>query len=708
MSPETKEQIQRGLPFPLGASVRDGGCNFAVYSPRATQVEICFFDEDENEVDKVTLPARSGPIWYGFISGIDYNQNYGLRVHGPFNPDKGLYFNPHKLMIDPYAQSLSRYAKPGNLQFSYDTENTEDLIPCHNDSASQIPKCIVTSQDFDWQNAPSPYHSWSETLVYEAHVKGFTMNMPEIPDDIRGTYLGMAHESSVRYLKNLGISSIQLMPIYAFMTEHRLRDLSLSNYWGYNPINFFSPDPRYAKEDAVTEFKTLVREFHKENIEVILDVVYNHTAEGNMMGPTISFRGLNRDFYRLHPEDKTHYIDNSGCGNSTNLFKSSVLRLVMDSMRHWVTHYKVDGFRFDLATSMAREEWDYSEQSAFFKAIAQDPILSKVKLIAEPWDVGRFGYQLGQFPEEWYECNDKFRDTVRHFWRGDEGHIADFATRLMGSRDIFRKGTLETSTSLNFITYHDGFTLEDLVSYNHKHNQANRERNQDGHSHNISHNYGEEGVSSDPQVLALRARQKRNLLATLFLSQGSVHFLGGDEISNTQNGNNNAYCQDNEISWINWQVGVEQLKLLQFVQQMIKIRLSSRLIGDLVFTKEQLKHGPAESDEVHWFNPKGKSVTIEQWHDPGCKAIALLISNGVNSPAKELYDVDECFLVMINAHAHAQEFIIPACPGGGWKLIIDTAENDGITPPDWCLSTNRFELKSQSLVLLSHPEWSVN
>lgn len=706
MSPEVLTQIRRGRSSPLGASVTDDGCNFAVYSPQATQVEVCLFDNEDREALRILLPARAGGVWYGFLPGITYGQKYGYRISGIFEPYQGLFFNPHKLLIDPYAQSIDQKAVPNSALYAHDHNNREDMVLSDKDSAPFVPKGIVTNQDFDWQGTVAPKHKWNNTLIYEAHVKGFTMNMPSIPDNIRGTYLGMADPHAISYLKSLGITTVQLMPVFAFMTEPRLRDLSLTNYWGYNPINFFSPDPRYAHKDAVTELKTLIREYHKADIEVVLDVVYNHTAEGSIIGQTLSFRGFDPEFYRYHPSDKTHYVDDSGCGNSVNLYRSHVLRMIMDSMRHWVSTYHVDGFRFDLGVSLAREEWDFSKNATFFKIISQDPILQDVKLITEPWDMGRNGYQLGQFPEEWYEVNDKYRDAVRQFWLNEKADLADFATRIMGSRDIFRKGVQEISTSINMITYHDGFTLEDLVSYANKHNQLNQERNRDGHSGNFSNNHGEEGPTSNPNIIALRARQKRNLLATLFLSQGRLHFLGGDEIGRTQKGNNNAYCQDNDTSYMDWQIGVSQRKHLEFVRQLVKIRSGSQLFGDLVFSPEQLKHGPAHSDEVHWFNSAGKAMEIANWHDKTLKAATLLISKKVHEPETDILKVDACFLIILNGHSTERAFTIPVSPLGGWKLVMDTAVDDGMTPPDFCLSTNSITLVAKSLVLLSHPDWT--
>ncbi|AJQ96897.1 glycogen debranching protein GlgX [Gynuella sunshinyii] len=698
--------ITQGKLKPLGATLNHVGCNFAVHAPWATKVELCLFNNEDSETERLVLPSRTGSIWYGFVPGIQAGQRYGYRVHGTFAPGRGMMFNPSKLLIDPYAHALSEPCAFGSLQFGYDRKHPHSIKKCTKDSAKQIPKSVVVDHEFDWQGITKPGHSWNDTILYETHVRGITKQFTQIPEEIRGTYLGMAHPATVAYLKLLGITAVQLMPIYAFVSEERLNNLGLSNYWGYNPVNFFSPDPRYAYKDAVTEVKTLVRELHKAGIEVVLDVVYNHTAEGNTSGPTYSFRGMNRGFYRTQPHDRTQYVDYSGCGNTPNIYRTSVLRMVMDSMRHWITHYHIDGFRFDLAAALGREQWDYNKSSSFFKTIAQDPILTDIKLIAEPWDIGMGGYQLGQFPEQWYECNDKFRDTVRSFWRGDQGKLPDFATRMMGSRDIFRKGARETSTSLNFITYHDGFTLEDLVSYNFRHNHDNMENNNDGHGNNISANYGIEGPTTNPQIRHLRARQKRNMIATLMLSQGSVHFLGGDEISRTQHGNNNAYCQDNEISWYDWKLNIEELRMLEFVRQMINIRKASTLLGDLVLNPEQSEHEPVTSDEVHWFRPDGEAMSIADWHNPTMNSITVLLSTSIVSFSKDvLKECQECFLLLINAGRTKQTFTIPASPAGGWKMVFNTAENDGLRPPAWCLINDQIDLCDHSLTLLSHPNW---
>lgn len=691
--------VEAGRAFPLGLAVDNGAVNFAVYSPAALGIDVCFFDKDDKQTGKYRLPARTGDIWHGRIADVKPGQRYGFRAHGTFNPTEGLWFNPHKVLIDPYAQEISAPIEPNNLMFAYDTRISGDIVLDKRDNAICIPKAVVPhGHHFEWK-ASRPHTNWRETIVYELHVKGFSKKNPDVPEDIRGTYLGLAHPASVNHLKKLGITSIEILPCFAFMSENRLSDLELTNYWGYNPALFFAPEPRYAKKDAVVEFKTMVNAMHEAGIEVILDVVYNHTAEGGFLGPSISNKGLHaREFYRHFDNDYTHYIDNSGCGNSVNSHNPYVLRMVMDSMRHWMTEYHVDGFRFDLAASMGREKWDFSPESAFFKTIAQDPILSTAKLIAEPWDIGRGGYQLGRFPEQWYECNDKFRDTVRRFWKGDHGVTGDFATRLMGSSDVFHKGSLRYSATVNYITYHDGFTLHDLVSYNNRHNEANMERNLDGHGNNLSYNYGYEGPTKDKDIIAIRDQQKRNLIATMMLSQGAIHFLGGDEMGRTQNGNNNAYCQDNDISWVQW--ADRDTKLEAFTRQIISLRKSSSLFNDLVLKDQQTFQSPFSSDEVHWYRSDGKPMEIKNWHDPSMQVFAVLLSSNVENPIDNLDACDEYYLILFNASTEDSSFVMPSNPKAGWKSLCDTARNDGLQTEKAALVKTEYKLLARSVVVL--------
>jgi len=691
--------VETGKSFPLGIEVQQGGVNFAVYSPDAHGIEVCFFDEYENEIGRHRLPARTGDTWHGFIEGIRPGQKYGYRVHGPFEPLQARWFNPNKVIIDPYAPEISAPIVPNKFMFSHDIRVQGEIVMDEHDNARHIPKGLIPNGHyFEW-TSERPHISWRETIIYELHPKGFTMKNMDIPKDIRGTYLGLAHPASIAHLRKLGITSVELLPCFAFMAESRLPELGLTNYWGYNPALFFAPEPRYAKKDAVVEFKTMVNALHEAGIEVILDVVYNHTAESGMLGAVISNKGLHaREFYRYLDDDYTHYIDNSGCGNSVNSHNPYALKLILDSMRHWMSEYKIDGFRFDLAASLGREKWDFTPEASFFKAIMQDPILSTGKLIAEPWDIGRHGYQLGHFPEHWYECNDKFRDTVRRFWKGDHGLLGDFATRLMGSSDVFHKGSTRYSASVNYVTYHDGYTLHDLVSYNHRHNEANKEHNLDGHGNNLSRNYGVEGETVDVKILALRAKQKRNIIATMMMSQGAIHFLGGDEMGRTQKGNNNAYCQDNDISWFQW--ADRDSKLETFTQQIISLRKSSALFNNLVLKDQQSYQSPFSSDEVHWYRQDGYSMEIKDWHDPKLQVFAMLLSTDIKNPAVNLHLCDEYYLVLFNATEEDVEFTLPANPISGWVSLCDTARNEGLQPEEPMYAKDRYLMMSQSMVVL--------
>lgn len=661
-------KVSLGSAKVLGPTYFTGkGTNFAVYSPYADKVELCLFDKNEEEICRIDMPGKKGRVWHAFVCGVEPGQYYGYRVVGSCAPERGLFQDNHKLLIDPYAKGLNR-----------PVEWNERLY--QGDSQYMIPKCIVQDAcEFDWQGAEKPYIPDSDTVLYELHVKGFTQIHPQVKDEFKGKYLGLAQPKVIKYLKELGVTSLQLMPVMAFMSEPRLAKLGLSNYWGYNPINFFTPDPRYAGQDSTTEFKTMVRELHKAGIEVILDVVFNHSAEGGFDGPILSFKGFdNRNFYMFEQldghKDYSRYVNNTGCGNSINLDNPYVLQLVTQSLRYWVEEMQVDGFRFDLAVSLAREGNDFDNYSAFFKVLFQDPVLSQVKLIAEPWDIGWGGYRLGQFPENWHECNDKFRDTVRGFWAGQEGLLPDLATRLMGSRDVFLKGLRSVNTSVNYIAYHDGFTLHDLVSYNHKHNDANGEQNRDGHGHNLSNNYGVEGPTEDKRINKLRQKQKRNMLATLFLSQGTPHFLAGDEIGRTQLGNNNAYCQDNAISWLSWQLKPEDKKLLEFVKRLISLRHGCSLLHSLNLQDDDY-YGSKNSHKVCWFNDSGELMHDNDWHNPHNSAIAVELSWVDNEHEQ---DTDRV-LIIINASHTDVHFKLPQLPQNQkWNLIFDTAVEDGL------------------------------
>lgn len=649
-----------GKDFPFGATSDPDGCNFVIWAPEAERVELCLFDTKEREIAKIRLRERRGHLWFGYIKGALQGMLYGYRVHGPHAPERGLLFDPEKLLLDPYAIALSR-----------PIEWDEDLY--EGDSHRMIPKAIIWEDEFDWHGVRSPHHRDDQTVLYEVHVKGFTALNQQVPENLRGTYLGLSHPSTIQYLKELGVTVVQLMPVASFMSEPRLVNLGLSNYWGYNPICYMAPEPRYAVKHAVTEFKTMVRELHKAGIEVILDVVFNHTAEGGQGGPILSYKGFdNKTYYSFengqYGPDFQQYSNMTGCGNTFNVDHPNTLRLVMDSLRYWVTEMHVDGFRFDLAVTLGREGGEFDPYGGFCKALMQDPILRNVKLIAEPWDIGPFGYRLGQFSTQWRELNDRYRDTVRSFWRGDMGKMAEFATRLLGSRDIFPKSFKTIHSSVNFVCYHDGFTLEDTVSYERRHNQANCEENRDGHGHNLSKNYGVEGPTLDKKVIRIRQQQKRNMIATLLLSQGIPHLLAGDEIGRTQLGNNNAYCQDNRISWVNWELSEEDETLLEFIKQMIKLRLSSTAFTRLHLSDDSYFGHPVTPDQVHWYHPDGSELKEGDWHSPSAQALAMEIIAPENQ---------EHWLLLFNASGYDIHYRLPDLKNKlKWNLVIDTAIYD--------------------------------
>lgn len=654
--------LKPGSEAPLGASLDPKGCNFAVWAPEATAVILCLYDEAEREVARFSLRERKGQYWFGYVEGVKAGQAYGYRLQGPAVP--GGLFDEHKLLLDPYAKAISR-----PLEW--------DAKAYAGDSAAMMSKSLVVDETaFDWQDSRRPGHNDCQSVLYEAHVKGFTQLHPEVPEAWRGKYLGFCHPAVIRHLQSLGITAVQLLPVASFMSEPRLEDLGLANYWGYNPVCFMAPDPRYGVTDAVAEFKTLVRELHKAGIEVILDVVYNHTAEGGHGGPLLCYKGFdNRNYYMFesgaHGPDYARYVNVTGCGNSLNVDHPNVLRLVMDSLRYWVEQMQVDGFRFDLAVTVAREGNEFDPWGGFFKAVLQDPVLSQVKLVAEPWDIGPFGYRLGQFPSNWKETNDRYRDTVRSFWRGDTGRMADFATRLLGSRDIFPKSYRAIHSSVNFITYHDGFTLEDLVSYNQRHNHANAEDNRDGHGHNLSANYGVEGPTADRRISHMRQQQKRNLLATLLLSQGTPHLLAGDELGRTQMGNNNAYCQDNRISWLSWELREEDERLLEFVRQMISLRRGSSVFSGLKLADDHYLGLQQETHHVDWYHPDGRLLTDADWNTPVSQVFVMDIG--------DLKGAGERWAVLFNASGYDIHFRLPT-PFDGmlWEQVVDTAASDGL------------------------------
>ncbi len=656
-------KMSAGQPSPLGASLlKAESWNFAVYAPDANEIILCLYRPDTEELlAEIPFIGRTGEIWHLAVTGIESGTLYALKAAGPNIPDAGLRFDKDRVLIDPYCRKLNRPQIWQERQYV-------------SRSHYALAKGVLEQSPFDWQDSVKPLIPREKTVIYEAHVKGLTMQHPEVPEHLRGTYLGLCHPAIIKHLLDLGITSVQLLPVTAFMAEPRLSALRLTNYWGYNPINFFAPEPRYQYEDAVTEFKTMVRTLHQHGIEVILDVVFNHTAEAGEDGPVLSFRGLaNRQYYLFHSHgeitDYQNYCNFTGCGNTLNVSHPMMQKMVMDALRYWLTEMQVDGFRFDLAVTLGREFKRFNPYSAFFQIIAQDPIISQAKLIAEPWDVGPFGYHLGQFPAHWSELNDKCRDTFRGFWRGDQGVLPDFATRLLGSRDIFQKHHKPASCSVNYICYHDGFTLRDLVSYNDKHNWLNGEENRDGHGHNLSHNHGHEGGTSDPAIISAREQQKRNLAASLMLSQGMIHWLGGDELGHTQHGNNNAYCQDNPISWLNWQLDGPSAKFLQFVKQMIKLRKELSCLQQISLLDDNYQlHG--DKHQVHWYLMDGTDMEAHHWHEADRFSCMLEIEN--SSDGRNV-------LCILNASSKNQ---MAELPKPARKLLFDTSVNDGLIPND--------------------------
>lgn len=671
--------IQRtGVTHRLGATLDEAGCNFAVYS-LGSSVEICLFDETEKQFASYFLQPSPSHVWCIYLTGIKAGQRYAYRVDGHYEPEYGLLFNRNNLLIDPYAKRLSKIQH--NFQQTQSDEN-DNLVA----------KSVVINESFDWQGITKPNIHPHDRILYELHTKGFTNNNPKIPQALRGKYLGLSHPESIKHYQNLGITSLQIMPIFSFVSELRLKKLGLTNYWGYNPICFFAPELRYAQVDPVNEFKMMVRELHEANIEVILDVVFNHTAEAGTGGPILSFKGFdNKHYYTFEHDSKgTDYLRHSnysGCGNTFNLDSPWSLKLVLDALRYWVQEMQVDGFRFDLAAALAREPSGFNQRSAFFKALLQDPVLNQVVLIAEPWDIGPGGYQLGAFPEQWKECNDRYRDTMRAFWKGEQCMVPEVATRLLGSRDFFPVEHRNNMTSVNYICYHDGFTLHDLVSFKERHNQANGEYNRDGHGHNLSANYGCEGPTKDDKINRLRQQQKRNLITTLFLSQGTPHFLAGDEMGNSQSGNNNAYCQDNSISWIDWHLTAEDEKLLAFTRNIIKLRRSSRMFGHIV-----LNDNKVTSDQVKWFHTDGHLMKESDWHVCQTQSIAV-----------ELIEADlkgEHWFMVLNAQSRALTCHLPELNNKkSWHLVLDTSCASGELIDEDINASCLVQIKAHSILL---------
>lgn len=671
-----------GRPYPLGATWDGEGVNFALFSAHATRVELCLFDSPTapREAVRVILPERTDDVWHGYIPGLRPGQLYGYRVYGPYTPQQGHRFNPYKLLIDPYARALYGELRWDKANYGYRVDSPYgDLTIGKRDSAPYVPRSVVIDPHFDWGDDRPPDIPLADSVIYELHVKGFTKLHPEVPEALRGTYAGLASPSIIAYLKALGVTAVELLPVHAFITDQFLADRGLTNYWGYQPINYFSPEPRYASQTdpqaQVNEFKHMVKALHAAGIEVIIDVVYNHTGEGNHLGPTLSFRGVdNASYYRLVPDQPRYYLDDTGTGNSLNMNNQRALQMVLDSLRYWVTEMHVDGFRFDLARTLARGPAGSDQPSPFFAMVRQDPVLSRVKLIAEPWDVGFDGYWVGRFPSPWAEWNGRYRDTARRFWKGDPGQAAEFASRFMGSMDLYQHNGRRPYHSINFVTSHDGFTLRDLVSYNEKHNEANGEDNRDGDSHNNSWNCGVEGPTDDPDIRALRLRQMMNFIATLFLSQGTPMLLAGDERGRTQQGNNNAYCQDNPISWVDWQPEPEGELLLEFTRRLIAFRRAHPVLRRRRFFAGNL--GNAEYD-VEWLSPDGQEVSAEVWQQPDLRCIGVLLNGAVIDDRTERGEPmrDDVLLVLINASDDAVPFILPDWPDDAeWHVVIDTSQ----------------------------------
>ncbi|MGE5506491.1 MAG: glycogen debranching protein GlgX [Actinomycetota bacterium] len=698
----TRRRIWPGSPYPLGATWDGNGVNFALFSAHAEKVELCLFDRrGQRELERIALPEYTDQVWHGYLPDARPGLMYGYRVHGPYDPAHGHRFNPHKLLVDPYAKALSGTVEWSDTHFGFRLGTArQDLVMDRRDNARFMPKCQVIDTAFTWGDERRPGVPWSETIVYEAHVRGFTMRHPQVAAEYRGTFLGLAQPAVIEHLLSLGITTVELLPVHASVDERHLIEAGLRNYWGYNPLSFFAADPRYYGASAHGDFKTMVQRLHAAGIEVVLDVVYNHTAEGNHLGPTLSFKGIdNASYYRLEPGDERWYENYSGCGNTLDLRHPRVLQMVMDSLRYWAEEMRIDGFRFDLAASLAREKHGFDDGAGFFDAVRQDPTLSRLKLIAEPWDLGGDGYRLGGFPPGWSEWNGRYRDTVRRFWRGDGGLIGELASRLTGSSDLFGWGGRRPWASLNFVTCHDGFTLRDLVSYDRKHNEANQEGNRDGTEANYSWNCGHEGPTDQPLVGKLRRQQSRNLLATLLLSQGVPMMLAGDEFGRTQRGNNNAYCQDNEISWVDWNNVDEET--LQFVRALVALRRAHPVFRRPRFFEGRRIPGLGIKD-VTWVTPEGREMTHGDWTMPYARSLGFVLG-GESCAVDSLTgrdEMDDTFLVLLNAYHDDVPYVLPpAALGRTWEVVVDTAKPRPVHGDVWEAGA-RFPVKPRSMAVL--------
>ncbi len=679
-----RSNTREGKPLPLGATWDGLGVNFALFSAHATTVDLCLFDDSgDTELERIELPEYTDEVWHGYLPTARPGTVYGYRVHGPHEPDAGHRFNPNKLLIDPYAKQLVGASRWGPELFGYRLDHADkDKSFDERDSAPLMQKCRVIDPAFTWGSARKPETPWERTIVYEMHVKGFTKRHPLVPEADRGTFAGLAHPNVAAYLRSLGVTSAELLPIHAFVDDRYLVEKGMRNYWGYNSLASFAPEPRYLQSPFATEFKAMVNQFHAHGIEVILDVVYNHAAEGNELGPTLCFKGIdNVSYYRLLPEQKRYYINDTGTGNTVNLSHQRVLQMVADSLRYWASEMRVDGFRFDLATILAREPYGFDEGGSFLDACRQDPTLSSLKLIAEPWDVGPGGYQVGQFPPGWAEWNDKFRDTVRRYWKGDAGLLPDFAKRITGSGDLFNKRGRKPRSSINFVTAHDGFNLHDLVSYNDKNNEANGEENRDGHSNNHSWNHGAEGPTDDPEIIALRERQKRNFLATMMLSHGTPMLLAGDEFGHSQNGNNNAYAQDNETTWLNWLGITSQGRALrEFTRKVIATRKAFPILYRSRFVVGS-RNEELDVKDVTWLAPSGEEMTTEQWEDGNARCLGMLLDGRAQETGVKRRGSDATLLLIYNAHFDVVNFTLPEVPDGrNWQGLIDTNQPEAQLP----------------------------
>jgi isoamylase len=671
----TASRIREGLPFPLGASWDGLGVNFAIFSANATKVELCLFDSaGEVELERIELPEYTDEIFHGYLPDAHPGLVYGYRVYGPYDPKNGHRFNHNKLLIDPYAKQLVGELKWSEALFGYTIGHPDDDLSFdERDSAPFVPKCKVIDPAYTWGREQRVNVPWDKTIFYETHTRGFTMRHPSVPDEVKGTFSGLMVDDVIQHIKGLGVTSIELLPIHAFVNDQHLLEKGMTNYWGYNTLAFFAPDPRYLAHGKIAEFKEMVAHMHHAGLEVILDVVYNHTAEGNERGPTLSMRGIdNASYYRLMPDDKRYYINDSGTGNTLDLSHPCVLQMVTDSLRYWATDMHVDGFRFDLATILGRYHDGFSERHSFLVACRQDPVLREVKLIAEPWDCGPGGYQVGNFAPGWAEWNDKFRDNIRAFWKGDEGQLADFANRMTASGNLFNQRGRRPYASVNFITAHDGFTLHDLVSYNDKHNEDNDENNQDGSNDNRSWNCGVEGPTDDPEINALRLRQMRNFFATLLFAQGTPMVVAGDEFARTQHGNNNAYCQDSEIGWVNWDLDEDGKALLTFVKRLIKLRQSHPILRRSRFLVGDYNEELGVKD-VTWLSPSGDEMSTEQWEDPNGRCLGMLLDGRAQETGIRRRGSEATLLLVVNSHHDGVNFTLPEVPEGrNWTSLIDT------------------------------------